>query len=170
MAITKIQSESLNLADDYTFTGTVAGAGGNNRPAFASTKSSQTLADVTATIIQLDTEVFDTDNCYDTSTYKFTPNVAGKYFIYFKFYLDSNTWNRILQIESDILLNGSSVIDRQSFLSNQTTLLSGVGISSTLITAMNGTTDYIQARIYSDISAGDVFITQAKFGAYKIIE
>jgi len=27
MAITKIQSESLNLADDYTFTGTVAGAG-----------------------------------------------------------------------------------------------------------------------------------------------
>ena len=28
MAITKIQSESLNLADDFTFTGTVAGAGG----------------------------------------------------------------------------------------------------------------------------------------------
>ena len=26
MAITKIQSDSLNLADDYTFTGTVAGA------------------------------------------------------------------------------------------------------------------------------------------------
>jgi hypothetical protein len=28
MAITKIQSESLNLADDYTFTGTITGAGG----------------------------------------------------------------------------------------------------------------------------------------------
>ena len=28
MAITKLQSESLNLADDFTFTGTVAGAGG----------------------------------------------------------------------------------------------------------------------------------------------
>ena len=27
MAITKIQSESLNLADDYTFTGTITGAG-----------------------------------------------------------------------------------------------------------------------------------------------
>ena len=27
MAITKLQSESLNLADDFTFTGTVAGAG-----------------------------------------------------------------------------------------------------------------------------------------------
>ena len=28
MALSKIQSESLNLADDYTFTGTVSGAGG----------------------------------------------------------------------------------------------------------------------------------------------
>tara|TARA_R110000851_G_scaffold331738_1_gene506384 strand:- start:48 stop:599 length:552 start_codon:yes stop_codon:yes gene_type:complete len=28
MAITKIQSESLNLADDYTFTGDIVGAGG----------------------------------------------------------------------------------------------------------------------------------------------
>mgnify|MGYP003648102308 CR=1 FL=1 len=28
MALSKIQSESINLADDFTFTGTVAGAGG----------------------------------------------------------------------------------------------------------------------------------------------
>ena len=34
MAITKIQSESLNLADTYAFTGTVTGAGGVNTPAF----------------------------------------------------------------------------------------------------------------------------------------
>ena len=34
MAITKIQSESLNLSDTYDFTGTVTGAGGVNTPAF----------------------------------------------------------------------------------------------------------------------------------------
>jgi len=34
MAITKIQSESLNLSDNYDFTGTVTGAGGVNTPAF----------------------------------------------------------------------------------------------------------------------------------------
>ena len=34
MAITKIQSESMNLADTYAFTGTVTGAGGVNTPAF----------------------------------------------------------------------------------------------------------------------------------------
>ena len=34
MAITKIQSESLNLSDNYDFTGTVTGAGGTNTPYF----------------------------------------------------------------------------------------------------------------------------------------
>jgi hypothetical protein len=33
MAITKIQSESLNLSDNYDFTGTVTGAGEINTPA-----------------------------------------------------------------------------------------------------------------------------------------
>ena len=34
MAIDKIQSESINLADNFAFTGTVTGAGGVNTPAF----------------------------------------------------------------------------------------------------------------------------------------
>ena len=34
MAIDKIQSESINLADNFAFTGTVSGAGGVMTPAF----------------------------------------------------------------------------------------------------------------------------------------
>ncbi len=52
MAITKIQSESLNLADTYAFTGTVTGAGGGKvlQVVFGSTStetrnSTNTLAD-----------------------------------------------------------------------------------------------------------------------------
>ena len=83
MAITKIQSESLNLADTYAFTGTVTGAGESNVPAFyAYLSSSQDVNDSTNTKIQFDTELFDTDNTYDNSTnYRFTPGVAGKYVI-----------------------------------------------------------------------------------------
>ena len=82
MAITKLQAESLNLADDFTFTGTVAGAGGNNKPAFQATMSAdQTLSDNTLTKIQFNQETFDTDGCYDpTTNYRFTPTTAGKYF------------------------------------------------------------------------------------------
>ena len=146
-----------------------AAVGGTNTPAFAATKASQTLVDATATIVQVDTEVFDTDSCYDISTYKFTPDVSGKYFIYFKFYMDSNTNNRVIQIESDIMKN-LSVFDRQSFLANTGAYEGGVGITQTCFAEMNGTTDFIQARVFGDVSAGDVFLTAVKFGAFKIIE
>ena len=41
------------------------------------------LSDNATTKIQFNTEVFDTDSCYDNTTnYRFTPTVAGKYFVY----------------------------------------------------------------------------------------
>ena len=39
MAISKIQSESLNLADTFAFTGTVTGAGESNAPYFQAVSS-----------------------------------------------------------------------------------------------------------------------------------
>ena len=46
MALSKIQSESINLADNFAFTGTVTGAGGVNTPAFeAYLGSDQTVSD-----------------------------------------------------------------------------------------------------------------------------
>jgi len=54
-----------------------------NHPAFeAYLSSDQTLSDGVVTKVEFDTEVFDTDSCYDNSTnYRFTPTVAGKYYI-----------------------------------------------------------------------------------------
>ena len=53
-------------------------------PAFeARLSSDQTISDDTLTKINLNEEVFDTDSAYDNSTnYRFTPQVAGKYFVY----------------------------------------------------------------------------------------
>ena len=86
MAISKIQSESLNLADTYAFTGTVTGAGGVNTPAFfASVSADQTVTDNAVTKVQCDTEHFDTNSAYDNSTnYRFTvpSGQAGKYHVY----------------------------------------------------------------------------------------
>jgi len=60
-----------------------AAVGGTNTPAFyAYLSSSQDIADSTNTKVQFNTELFDTDNTYDNSTnYRFTPGVAGKYVI-----------------------------------------------------------------------------------------
>ena len=84
MAITKIQSESLNLADTYAFTGTVTGAGGVNTPAFSATiTSTQNITNNSETKIAFATEQYDTDSAYDHSTnYRFTvpSGEGGKYF------------------------------------------------------------------------------------------
>ena len=58
MAITKIQSESLNLSDTYDFTGTVTGAGGNMTPVFSARRSADTsISDATNTKVTFDTEI-----------------------------------------------------------------------------------------------------------------
>ena len=84
MAITKIQSESLNLADTYAFTGTVTGAGFTNDEFFAYTvSSSQSIATATWTKVQLDEAIISNSN-FDTSTnYRYTvpSGKAGKFHI-----------------------------------------------------------------------------------------
>ncbi len=85
MAIDKIQSESINLADNFAFTGTVTGAGGVNTPSFRATMSAnQTgLSMSTQTKVQFNTETWDTGSCFDTSNYSFTvpSGEGGKYCI-----------------------------------------------------------------------------------------
>ena len=81
MAITKIQSESMNLADTYAFTGTVTGAGETNAPSFStSITSNQNITNKSETKVAFATEQYDTGSDYDTSNYKFVVPSAGKYF------------------------------------------------------------------------------------------
>jgi len=51
MAITKIQSESLNLSDNYDFTGTVTGAGGITEADFFRTNANTSVSGGTDTLI-----------------------------------------------------------------------------------------------------------------------
>ena len=178
MAITKIQSESLNLADTYDFTGTVTGAGGVNTPAFeAYLSANQTVSDGVETKAQVNTEVFDTDNCYDNSTnYRFTPTVAGKYFVYGKIAVDEAAGNTRLGI-SLIYKNGSQVgrafvnFDVSGFPEGE-----GCAVTNTAIVDMNGSSDYIELYGVHDVLSGsgrflgDATRRYTSFGAYKIIE
>src|SRR5210317_474952 len=172
MAITKIQSESLNLADTYDFTGTVTGAGGNNKPAFlASLTANQTIPNSTYTKVQLDNEILDTDNCYDNSTnYRFTPTTAGYYWLFASGRFDaygSNTETR-----SQIRKNGSMAIQTQMEWSN--TGAFQVGVSSILYA--NGTSDYFEFFVRQETASsqpfnGGTWVSGeiARFGGYKII-
>ena len=106
MAITKIQSESLNLADNYDFTGTVTGAGESNTPSFHAYQSSvTTLGATTFTKVDMQTEVFDTANAFSSSRFTVPSGQAGKYFFHFSVGL--NTGTNINPIFPILYVNGA---------------------------------------------------------------
>ena len=179
MAFSKIIAESMDLTDAYNFTGTLqqngAGIGGVNTPAFrAYISADQTLTTATITKAQFNTEVFDTDNCYDTSTYRFTPNVAGKYFFYTSMMLESLTPTRIEYAHAFIYKNGSEEQVRTAVYSADNISWQTGGDIGTIVD-MNGSSDYVEAFARIHVFSGTTKIDagtkhQSIFGAYKIIE
>jgi len=166
MAIDKIQSESINLADNFAFTGTVSGAGGVNTPAFeAKAPGDQTYSDATATVIPANSEVFDTDSAYNTSTYRFTPQVAGKYFCYAHAVCSGNsdTLRRVL-----ISIKKNSSNDYTEFNTGGLNFAK-FGVTHSIVYDLNGSSDYIESTVYIDQASGTPSTDYAKIGAFKLI-
>lgn len=113
-------------------------------PAFSAYNlGSQTISATTFTKVQIDTKTFDTATCFNTSTYRFTPNVAGYYYIL------GNVANAgsAIRNTSSIYKNGTKYVDGSV---NTTSYNSTV---SSLI-YMNGTTDYVELWCYFGASQG----------------
>jgi len=138
-----------------------------NTPAFEAYRTStQSAASGAATKIQYDTELFDTDNCYDNSTnYRFTPTTAGKYFIFASVQSTSSSDFDDYQIR--IHRNGSEYAlsrIRHHYADN---------INVQVIVDMNGSSDYVEAFCYNgngssiDINGADR--PQVRFGGYRIL-
>mgnify|MGYP005995251721 CR=1 FL=1 len=170
MAITKIQSESLNLADTYAFTGTVTGAGGVNTPAFmAYLSSDQNISNGVYTKVQCDTELYDTDNAYDNSSnYRFTPQTAGKYYFFAQSrYATASDFDACVLA---VYKNGSAYYD-MTYRNEYFNVASLYGIAD-----MNGSSDYIEFFVEQGsgatrtLSGSNATRHLTKFGAYKIIE
>jgi hypothetical protein len=177
MAITKIQSESLNLADTYDFTGTVTGAGGVNTPAFEAWLSTdQSASNDTFTKLQCNTEIYDTDSDYDNSSnYRFTPTTAGKFFIYGQTRVDPGTGN-LTRLTLSIYKNGSSYKRNDFFLNTGSTAMTLYHGNIVAAIDMNGSSDYVElyGRLRTYNGSGISFIggtagADTYFGAYKII-
>jgi len=111
---------------------------GINGPAFFVRPSAGlTVTLATATKIQLNTEDFDTNSNFDTSTYRFTPTIAGYYQISAGLRGSATTTNSGTTIT--IYKNGSAYL---SALSTSTNAAQFPTISALI--SMNGSTDYIE--------------------------
>jgi len=115
-----------------------------NYPAFrAYTDTIQTTSSGVATKAALDLETYDTDSCYDTSTYRFTPNLAGKY--YFNFVATDNyTTTAATDAQIYIRKNGSDIAEFQMNVKGGQ--YGTLTVSTTV--DMNGSSDYVEFFLY----------------------
>ena len=148
---------------------TVAGAMANVPAFLANLSGHGSATDSTDTVISFDTEIFDIGGCYNTSTYKFTPDVEGKYFFHLSVGIDINADTE--KLTAIIHKNGSVALryrrkhDFDTANQQQTVSVSGI------LTA-NGSTDYFEALVYQNSGSDRTIRVEADrthFQAYKII-
>ncbi len=176
MAIDKIQSESINLADNFAFTGTVTGAGESNVPAFSANNTSTTVTASLNTAVKatFDNELYDTASAYDTSNSRFTvpSGQAGKYYFETTFNSFESTANNTSTGWSVYLYkNGSNLI----FLSQG----GGSHVGNARMNILSGSFDlsvgdYIEVYFRVNASSGnasyDIGSAYNRFSGFKITE
>lgn len=155
---TKIQAESINLADTFNYTGTLqqngASIGGNNTPAFSvHLGSDQTISDNVDTKLNFNTEIFDTDNAYDTSNMRFTvpSGQAGKYQFYAQARLGSGDNNLLL---SNIVIrkNGTATYELSGYWGDTNNINASPSNISTIIDLAES--DYIEVYAKANTQSG----------------
>jgi len=166
--------ETVTIPTGATITnsGTANGFGGANTPMFQAVMSgNQSLSQGSTTKIAFNTETFDTASAYDTSAYRFTPQVAGKY--QFDVSLQFNVGGSSLAYcYTYIYKNGSAnKISLNDFQNNSANTHNG---TASHIIDMNGSSDYVEAygHVFAAGTIGAVSGTAkaSVFKGYKIIE
>ena len=167
----KIANSTIDLTSKVT--GVLPAANSQtNAPAFeAYVGTQQTISHLADTKVQFNTEVFDSDNKYDNSSnYRFTPGVAGKYYVYANIGVKVGQFE-IQQHNVKIALNGSDYRTVQMYVQP-----SEMAIHSNYASAVMdlNTTDYVE--IFTTVrqtGSGTMYISAdskvSYFGAYKLI-
>ena len=140
MALTRVRTGGIT---DANITAVKVANNALNVPAFHVTLgSSQTISNASSTKINFNTESFDSDGTYDNSSnYRFTPAVAGKYYLYASLRLDSSADFNNFQLK--ILKNASTVL-----FSNRRHLHYGTNFIAGVIDS--DTDDYFHVEVYLD--------------------
>jgi hypothetical protein len=122
-------------------------------PKFSVTRASsaQSITTGVLTKAQFNNEEFDTNSNFDSATnYRFTPTVAGYYFVAWNLYI-SNAAYDAYEGWSALYKNGS-VYKKGSLITHNATEHSTVYSSGASLVYMNGSTDYLE--VYGVMNSG----------------
>jgi hypothetical protein len=167
--------ETITIPSGVTVTnnGTQTGFGGVNTPAFGAERSgAQSITNATRTTILFNNEFYDSDSAYDTSTGKFTPQVAGKYFVTGNLQLSSGANSNYSRGFAELYKN-SSVITESNFDDRSGADARVRTANPTAIVDMNGSTDFVLIQVYMAAQSDGSLVAvsdMSTFQAFKIIE
>ena len=150
--------------------GTATGFGETMVPAFFVIKTpNQSVSAYTSTKVTFNSEKFDSNNKFDTSTSKFTPATAGQYFLIAQ--INIQAIHDQATTELDIKKNGSYVASRFKHIA----LNSSSDREPSLFTSCiveSDTDDYFEVIMHTDMSSGTTITGDAAgftfFGGYRI--
>ncbi len=156
-------SGTITIPSGVTLSGGIA-----NTPAFSAIKSSQTTgqADATWTKITYDTELLDSDGKFADS--RFTPTVAGKYFVSLIATVGTSAASSVNQASISVYKNGAQA---STNFNNTCKVESEVELVIVTISGIIDldTDDYIEGYVYIDRTTNTNRITSSEFSAFKVI-
>jgi len=121
------------------------------------------LTNNTYTKVTFNSEEFDVGGYYDSTTnYRYTPQVAGKYFIYGKVYITYGS-SAVENIYIAIYKNGVLVEVFQSLMG--ATNYGSVQVSSLI--EMNGSSDYVEIYTKASHSTDAVYYSSGRLGEFS---
>ena len=135
-------------------------------PAFeAHSDSNQSLTDNTYAKVALQTEVLDTNSNFDSSSnYRFTPTVAGKYYIEGQARGSGSTNDTLRNVYAAIYKNGS--IYKESRINFQPNEIELCVIQVSAIIDMNGSSDYVELYAAVDVTSGSASLSEGTKANY----
>lgn len=128
-----------------------------NGPIFSAYRNAtqQTLTDNTYVECVFNAELVDTANCYDTSTGRFTPNVAGTYQFNAVVSLDSSVaTGDMANLQVAFYKNGAFYKRGELTLYKPSSEVSIASLDISASIQMNGTTDYVSVWAFADCLTG----------------
>ena len=149
-----------------------ATAGGDNEPMFHATLGADTtVSHDTLTVTPCDNTTFNLGSAYSTSTYKFTPQTAGKYYIYTYAQCNFSAGEAKFCIPY-IVKNSTTIVSAESSFTNSSA--SRLSATAVAIVDLNGSSDYVQAKVLPGTGSGTISLksdsdTKTNFGGFKLL-
>ena len=170
--------DTITIPSGATITnsGTATGFGGTTAPYVSVYRNGdQNISDNTMTLIEFNVENVDSASAFDTSTYRFTPQTSGYYFVSLNVGFGNTADNSIDKVQAKIFKNGSVItgaVSTRDWDANAEGLNYNDQINTSVIVQMNGSSDYIDGRALVDVTSGTPRVEnqQASMQIFKMTE